>query len=80
LVYAACAAASARARPVPRAAGDGARDHLDDAVQRHRMHLGEVETGRIDPKIASAPRWRRGADVGEAGHLLDVAAQAQTGR
>jgi hypothetical protein len=73
-------AASSRPRPVPRATGDGALDELDDARERHRVHFGEVEAGRIDPKRASTARWRGDADAGEIRHLLDVAAQAQAGR
>ena len=72
--------ASVRARSIPRAPLERTRDELDDAVQRHRMHLGEVETRRVDPQVASALPRRGEADVGEARHLLDVAAEAQAGR
>ena len=72
--------ASARPRSIASATGDGARDQIDDAVQRHGVHLGEVKAGRTDPRVEPASRWRDVPDLGEVSHVLDVAAQAQARR
>jgi hypothetical protein len=67
----------AHLRAIPGVTGNGPCDELDEAVQGHGVHLGEVQAGRIDQRIVSASRWREEADLGERGHLLDVAAQSQ---
>jgi len=69
-----------RALSIPRATRDCARDQLDDAMERHRVHRGEVHADRVDAGVTRAP-WRRAAtDVDELSHVDEVAAETHTAR
>jgi len=72
--------APGRRLSIPRTTSDRVRDQLDDAMERHGVHRGEVHADRVDARIPRSP-WRRAAtDVDELSHVDEVAAQTHAAR
>jgi len=57
----------------PRAPSERVRDQLDDAAERHRVHLGEVQLQHVEASLTGAMRCRESADAGEMRDLADAA-------
>jgi len=48
--------APGRRLSIPRTTSDRVRDQLDDAMERHRVHRGEVHADRVDAGVTRSPR------------------------
>jgi len=72
--------APGRRLSIPRTTSDRVRDQLDDAMERHRVHRGEVHADRVDAGVTRSPRRRAATDVDELSHVDEVAAQTHAAR
>ena len=72
--------APGRRRSIPRTTSDRVRDQLDDAMERHGVHRGEVHADRVDAGVTRSPRRRAATDVDELSHVDEVAAQTHAAR
>ena len=56
------------------------RDQLGDAMQRHRVHGGEMHSHHVDAWITRSTPRRTRFDVDQMRHVREVAAQAHPAR